>query len=208
MPAVTLSISASIGGVSISGSLTRTGVGQISQQPSLDPGNAGSLTTRTDNDTGVITADSEDHDVVSTDTVDVYWGSGSTAGIRRGMTATVSGTAISVDGGAGDNLPIADTEVVVDKQVIVNTDFTASEVLLAAVGASYRASVQFQQSGGTAVKSLDVGASGSDGEAWAWCSQSGDTTPFGADVGKFVTSNGSSANTNVVSVGISSDTDA
>lgn len=205
---LSVSMSASIAGLSMSGSLQRTGSGALGGDLSLAAGNAGSITTRTDNDTAVITATSSDHDIVSTDVVDVYWGSGSTAGIRRGMVATVSGTAISVDGGAGDNLPALTTAVVVDKQQTLNIDFTAAEAILAAASAQYRASVAWQEGDGTAVLNLDLCKSGTDGEVWSWANYTNVSTPFGANVGKVVMSNGNSSNANAVNLGVLLDNDS
>jgi len=68
----------------------------------------GSLTTRTDNDTGVCTVVETNHGITVADTVAVWWA----AGKRTGMSVSaVSGTAITVDGGSGDNLPSVKTAV-------------------------------------------------------------------------------------------------
>lgn len=190
-------ISVTIGGVTCSGRNYRTGGGEITESVTLAAGKAGTLTTRTDNDTGVATL-STGHGIITNDVVDVYW----SGGARRGMTATVATNAVTIDGGAGDNLPSTTTALVVCKQTVVNHDFTAAEVKLAAASATRRGTVQFQQSDGTPIKTLDLGLSGTDGEAWHWEDDSPDSTPFGADVGKIIMSNGSSAGTNVVNVGI------
>lgn len=72
--------------------------------------NEGELTTRTDNDTGEITADSAGHTVATGDLVNVYWDGGE----RLAMTVgTVAGTTIPIDGGVGDNLPVVNSLVVV-----------------------------------------------------------------------------------------------
>lgn len=69
---------------------------------------AGTLTTRTDDDTGVCTLQTG-HGIASSDIVDVYF----TGGVRYGMVATVSGNAVTVDGGAGSNLPSSSAAVYV-----------------------------------------------------------------------------------------------
>lgn len=62
----------------------------------------GQLTTRTDADTGVLTM-AGGHGLQQGDRLDVYWGSFFG---RRGMTITnVDTNLVSVDGGAGDDLP-------------------------------------------------------------------------------------------------------
>jgi len=63
----------------------------------------GTLSTRTDNDTGIVTL-ATGHGIETADVVDVYW----VGGIRYGMDATVAANAVTVDGGAGDNLPAED----------------------------------------------------------------------------------------------------
>lgn len=63
---------------------------------------SGQLTTRTDADTGVLTM-AGGHGIQQGDRLDVYWGSFSG---RRGLEVTsVDGNLVSIDGGAGDDLP-------------------------------------------------------------------------------------------------------
>lgn len=81
---------------------------------------AGTLTTRTDNDTGTLTL-SSGHGVMTGNTVDVFWNDH--ANSRLGMTVgTVSGTSVPIDGGTGDNLPAAATAVQVVNQDAVLGD--------------------------------------------------------------------------------------
>lgn len=76
-------------------------------------GDTGELTTRTDNDTGVITipnVGTTAHGITTANTVDLVW----VGGTRQNMTVTgVAGTAVSVDGGTGTNLPAASTTIYV-----------------------------------------------------------------------------------------------
>ncbi len=75
----------------------------------------GSLTTRTDADTGVVTAPNSRglaHGITDSHTVSVWW----PGGRRTAMTvSSVTGTAITVDGGAGDNFPVLGTAVEIGK---------------------------------------------------------------------------------------------
>ncbi len=75
---------------------------------------AGTLTGRTDNDTGIVTTTNAPA-IVTSDKVDVYWSGGQ----RRNMTATVSGNAVTVDLGGGTNLPVLTTACVVVKATVV-----------------------------------------------------------------------------------------
>lgn len=118
-----------VGGMNFQGAdAVRSASGQISQQPNLPAAKSGTLTGRTDNDTGVATL-AGGHGIISTDKVDVYW----TGGRRYGMTATVAVNAVSVDGGTGDNLPAQDTPVTVVKPTPIDLDFVGDK--LKAIGA-------------------------------------------------------------------------
>lgn len=145
-------INLSVGGVSISGNVSATGDGQISVNPTLAVGWAGSLTTRTDDNTGVVTATEAGHTIADSDVCDVFW----EGGIRYGMTADVTGTAITLDGGAGDNLPIATTEVVVCKRTVVNCAFDGDDLQMLGMQAPYRAHVDFRDSGDASLYAAEL----------------------------------------------------
>lgn len=85
--------------------------------PTVPAAKSGSLSTRTDNDTGVATMASG-HGFTTGNKVDLFWSGGS----RRQMDATVSGNAVTLDGGSGDNLPALNTAVTA--MVPVSVDFT------------------------------------------------------------------------------------
>jgi hypothetical protein len=195
-----LSKSVTIGGRTISGAIERDAVTELSARPTtaLAAGKAGTLSTRTDDNTGTATLASG-HGILTGDVVDVYW----STGIRRGMTVgTVSGTSVPIDLGAGDNLPAQATAIVVCKVTTLDVDLTGNSIIMAVATATRRASVSIQQNDGTVIKALDLGRSGNDGEVWDWASDTDVTNPFaGVSVGKVVISNGSSAGTNTVSVG-------
>lgn len=74
--------------------------------PTVPGAKTGTLTTRTDNDTGVATM-AGGHGFATSDKIDLFWAGGS----RRNMTATVSVNAVTLDGGSGDNLPVVSTAV-------------------------------------------------------------------------------------------------
>ncbi len=67
----------------------------------------GTLSTRTDDDTGIVTIASG-HGVTTNDTIDVLWA----AGKIYGMTVSASdSTTVTLDGGDGDALPVANASV-------------------------------------------------------------------------------------------------
>lgn len=86
---------------------------------------AGSLTTRTDANTGTITLDDADHLITTSSVVDIYWDGGSRRGVNVG---TVSTTSVPFDVGLGDDLPIADTDVQVCLVQAYSRDFDGDDV--------------------------------------------------------------------------------
>lgn len=96
---------------------TVTAQNAATSQRSVAAATSGTLTTRTDADTGVITL-SGGHGLTS-GTGDVFWNDITTGikGSRRGMTWTVSVNALTVDGGSGDDLPSTSTVMTVMKPV-------------------------------------------------------------------------------------------
>jgi len=89
----------------------------------------GTLGTRTDEDTGIVTL-STGHGIATSDIVDVYWA----GGVRYGMTASVSGVAVTVDGGAGDNLPAQDATITaVVEQTAWEVNFDGDDAQVVAV---------------------------------------------------------------------------
>lgn len=113
---VTLSSNIQGGGLSIAKSVTRTGDSTVSAAITLPAGKAGTLSTRTDNNTGVATVASG-HGITTSDKVSIYW----SGGRRYGMTVTATDTTtIDVDGGSGDNLPSQGAAIVVSKEVTAN----------------------------------------------------------------------------------------
>lgn len=77
-----------------------------STSPSVAAAKSGTLTTRTDDDTGVVTF-ATGHGFTTGNKIDIFWSGGS----RRAMDATVAGDAATLDGGTGDNLPVLSTVI-------------------------------------------------------------------------------------------------
>ena len=133
MPTVNYGITLNVGGVSVGSQIAVSGDHPNPYEVPLPVGKAGTLTTRTDNDTGVATVASG-HGVTTSDKVDIYW----SGGIRYGMTVTATtSTTISVDAGAGDNLPVATTALVVSKQVAINTAIDGDNIQIIGIVAAY-----------------------------------------------------------------------
>jgi hypothetical protein len=111
------------GGGTYSQTVSATGNSKEATSPLVPAAKTGQLTTRTDNDTGVLTMDAG-HGFITNDLVDVFWAGGS----RRGMTATVATNAVTVDGGSGDNLPLVNTPVTAMKPVQVPFSLTGDDL--------------------------------------------------------------------------------
>lgn len=108
---VSLTISKNLSGVvSATQNLTITDETAITANPTVPAGQDGTLSTRTDANTGVVTMAASGHGIITGQRVDVYWEGGS----RYGMTVgTVSGVTVPIDLGGGDNLPVATTAVII-----------------------------------------------------------------------------------------------
>lgn len=164
MASATYNVSLVVAGNPLNRSVVRTGDHPNVYDITLPAAKAGTLSTRTDNDTGVVTVASG-HGVTTSNLVDVYWITGST-GRRYGMTVTgTTGTTISIDGGSGDNLPTALDAVTIAPQVVINTTIDGDNInilgLMAFVPdstATSKAHVTFKDSGAAAIANLDLTA--------------------------------------------------
>lgn len=157
----------------------------------LPPGTAGTLTTRTDNNTGVATI-AGGHGLTSGDKVDVFW----SGGFRYGMDATVATDDITIDGGVGDNLPVLTTALVVTKQVPINTSIDGDNIQVigvalesASVGSTGKGHLDFQDDTDTTVLAMSLVADA----PLVWNVAGGQANPFaGAPIVSCQASNGSS----------------
>lgn len=118
MPTIQLT-KASVGlGTSISRSVVRTADGGGAREVSVPVGKAGTLTTRTDTQTGTLTL-GVSHGIVTGQIIDLYWSGGERYGITVG---TVAGTSVPIgadDSGIGDALPAALTAIVASPRVTI-----------------------------------------------------------------------------------------
>lgn len=194
MVRLTCSQDASLLGVSFSMPLTVDGDNGGLGQPTVTAALPGVLTTRTDANTGVVTADGgSGHGVATSDKVDVYWDGGR----RRNMTATVAGAAITLDGGAGDDLPVVNTEVTFKEPQVETHAFDGDDCLGFGVNApDYPTTVVFQQADGTEIFAVELDGS----DSYVWSSESAVTNPLaGVNVGQISYSHGSTEGSSVVS---------
>jgi hypothetical protein len=183
-----------VAGISIQSTQLRNGTGQIGQEVSLPKGSAGSLTTRTNNTDGVVTLGAG-HGLQTGDKVDLYWSGGQ----RYGVSITVNVNAITITGGAGDNLPVQDTAVVMTKQVVIDTDFDGDLVQMIAAVNTQKGNLDFQTNADVSILARGLVAN----EAWQWAADTGAANPLTGDpVGKVRASNGSATVDSVLKIGV------
>jgi hypothetical protein len=161
MPNATYGLSLSVGGITIQpASIVRTGDHPNPYEVELPPGKSGTLSTRTDNDTGIVTA--VGHGLAQNDKVDVFW----SGGRRYGMTVgVIAGNDVPIDLGAGDNLPVATTPVVITKQVQINSQIDGDAIQIIGIMAqsadpasATKVNVDMQDSGSASIEVLDLTA--------------------------------------------------
>jgi len=172
MPTGTISITAAVAGISIQSTISRTGGGQEAHEVSLPAGQAGTLTTRTDDDTGEVTLTATPA-VEQNDIVDVYWAGGKRVGMTVGI---VVGNAVPIDGGAGDVLPTEDDAVIVTERVQVDDiEFDGDSIKLLVIGCSQRASIDFEESGPASIAVFEITAAN---EEYHWADEQGVSNPL------------------------------
>lgn len=178
-------------GLSFRRTVTVSTDGAVVKNPTLAAAKTGALTTRTDNDTGVLTMDTG-HGISTGNRLDVYWtNTDGTQGRRYGMTAgTVATNSVPIDGGAGDNLPADESAITAMVPQLETFAVTAADVIGLFVGCGGPATAVFRESDTTLVAAIST-----DGptDAYVWESTNGATTPFGADVADVYLSHGDSA---------------
>jgi hypothetical protein len=185
----TVRMTATVGGLTVNPTITRSGYAELTHGPeNLLAGVAGTLGTRTDDDTGVVTLPSGHGQ--TNGTYDVFW----TGGVRRGMTGTVATNDLTLDSGAGDALPAQGTAVIVCKQTTINLDFVGNDVQMLVIHATQRAAVDLQDGSGTSHAAWDIPAD--EAVVW-WPKPAANSASFfanpiaGDTVGAIVASSGS-----------------
>lgn len=141
---------------------TLTSANIVETEPaSIAGAKTGSLTVRTDSDTGTLTMDAGHG--LTTGKIDVFWSGGS----RHGMDGVVTVNSITIDGGAGDALPALGAAITACAPTIQNVAFTGDNAVGALVYSNlgtppnttdYDGWIIFTTSGGTVVASFRVTA--------------------------------------------------
>lgn len=146
--------------------------------PSVAVAKVGTLTTRTDNDTGTFTMVTG-HGFVTSNKIDVFWSTGR----RRNMTATVTGDSVVLDGGSGDVLPAAATAITAMKPVEVVFVVTGNSVQLLGVSSPVPGFIVFVDNAAADIAdaTYTITASGGGGKSYP-----PGTNPLSGDVTSLV----------------------
>lgn len=190
MPQSTAQLYLGLGGINVNGAYTRTAPGQLSEQVTPDilvAGLAGTLTTRTDNDTGVVTL-GDGHGIQQNDKVSLCWPAGS----RINMNVTnVAGNLVTVDAGSGDNLPVATTTIVLAKVIRINCSFAGNDLEIVAAVCGNDLAVGFYSVADALLYQLKLKGGNPQGEPWFWVKNAGIANPLaGAAVAYILVGNG------------------
>jgi hypothetical protein len=192
----TIVSNAALAGVSIASTLTRTADIALPLAPEtpLAAAKTGNLTTRTNNTDGVITA-AAGHGLATSDVIDVYWAGGS----RYGCTVSVSGNAVTISGGAGDNLPAQATDVTLCKQTILDIpDFAGDKLQMLAICMERRGRIEFREAAASALAREQAA-----GEIYSWAYNTGPVNPLaGKAVTTFRVTNGDATGTSAVKMAL------
>lgn len=196
MATLTYSLALTGLGGNISRQLPRTSDGGITLDVSVPKGYAGTLSTRTDNETGTLTLGSG-HGITTGAIIDLYWATGTRTGITVG---TVSGTSVPIgadNAGSGNNLPTATTAIVASVRVPFNIAIDGDNLAILGLQMVYPTLTETAESRAIFVDAADDVIATLDltgNEARIYDIEAGDTNPFTGDpITDAYVSNGSSA---------------
>ncbi len=177
MPTGNVTSTVAVAGLTMTSAASRTADGVIGQEIALPAGKAGTLSTRTDDDTGVVTLASG-HGVTTQDTVDVFWSGGAAYGFAVTNVATDD---VTIDLGSGDVLPAQDTVVVVTPRVEIEIDLDGDAIALIAAHCTKRRHIEFTTDADSSLLAVELTAL----EVWQWINDQGVTNPLASGaVGK------------------------
>jgi hypothetical protein len=147
---------------------------------------AGTITGFTDTDTAIATL-SSGHGIVTSDIVDAYF----SGGARFGMTATVSGNNVTIDGGSGTSLPNTGTALTIKKPQEESFHVNGANLKGLYLKSAAIGRIAFYNQSGTPTYATTLTA----GESKAWVDGDGVTNPLASEtlVHKVTFSHGSTA---------------
>ncbi len=176
MPTAIIASQIQIGGTQMNASNTLTGNAQESYRPTDNPvaAEAGTLSTRTDADSGVVGL-TDTPTMTAADKVMAIW---EEAGVRKSRTnmavTDVTVNDVTINGGDGDDLPIATTIVSLAIQTDMAASFDGDNLVAIAATATRDATLVFYDAAGTVLLKVELYA----GSAWFWQADSNSACPI------------------------------
>jgi hypothetical protein len=162
---MTTTKSASIGSDSYVSRLSDSGEELVQLAPTVPAAKTGTLTVRTDNDTGSLTM-TGGHGITTGQKLDVFWTVAGVSGSRRNMTVgTVATNVVPIDGGSGDNLPAAASAITAMVPVSYSTTFSGPQAVAVAVYGTAAGYVAFFDDVGGFIASYAIPVTGG-GPTW------------------------------------------
>lgn len=151
--------------------------GLAMKEVSVPAAKNGTLTTRTDANTGTLTM-AASHGITTGARLDVYWTEGGVLGSRRGMTVgTVATNSVPIDGGSGNDLPTNNTVITAMVPVLENISVVDGDdvVVIAAFSSLGPAHFVIAEADGTEAEDLSLPE---DAQSYVWYATSGITNPL------------------------------
>lgn len=167
------------GAVSIFNSAVIEGEGVLDRVVDIPAAKEGSLTTRTSDTVGTLTMNAG-HGITTGARLDIYWTTAAgVKGHRRGVTVgTVAGNEVPFSLGAGDNLPVDETDVIAMVPVENAFEVTGDEIMAIAAGGNARCIIVFAESDETEHYAIIIEPDTGGGDGWA---DGSGTNPIASD---------------------------
>lgn len=177
--------------------ITKTAESKLSSSAVLPAAKTGTLSTRTDNNTGILTM-AAGHGITTGQRLDLYWAGGS----RRGMVVgTVATNSVPIDLGAGDNLPVLTTAITAQVPTAFAFDLVGNNMVGLACGVIAGSGGPMQFTFEDIVPAEVFNVTVQTTSFYDWNVDEGVTNPMAGDTPVVVyASNGDSANTVTVAV--------
>jgi len=186
---MTINESASVLGLTFPTKTTVTADGNVSKAPTVAAAKTGTLTTRTDANTGELTM-AASHGITTGARLDLYWDGGSRRGITVGTVAT---NAVPIDLGSGDDLPADETAITAMVPTEEAFAVSGSTVSAIALYSDQAGQIVFCLTDDTEVVAYTVGGAVGGEQSVFWTADRNATNPLaGAAVTKVYFSHGTS----------------
>ncbi len=151
---------------------TITSVGEVITNPAtIGPAGSGTLSTRTNNTSGVLTM-TPGHGII-TGNIDLYWGTGK----RIKVAASVSTNTITISSGSGDNLPLQGVAITAMNQVQAVFSIANTANVIALLGSCNAAQATATIYDGSDDLLTQMNMRGSSG-SYIWDSNTGAPSPL------------------------------